>query len=140
VQFFVRVEWGGDQPDNSDSFTSFTFLPNTLTHASDDGISSPLAFNSPSATQYVPGAIADFNLVWLDHSGFNAAAVIQSQSNPPRLVLVRYHPETRSTSWHTLTVPDTIDLNDLNGLCIDDTVGAIHLVNREGLFSTLRYV
>jgi hypothetical protein len=73
----------------------------------------------------------------MDHSGFNVAMVVQS---PLRLVLLRYHPETRTTSVHTLAVPDTIELNNLSSVCVDDTAGAVHVVDRQGLISTLRYI
>ncbi|KAF8150516.1 hypothetical protein K438DRAFT_1943642 [Mycena galopus ATCC 62051] len=135
---FVRLD--GDT-DNTCSSVAFTFLTNTLTHAPDDGMSSPLAFDSPTITEYVPGTLQDAaGLVWVDHGGLNLAAVVRSQPDPPRLVLVRYRPETRSTSVHTLVVPSSIDLCTLNGLCIDETAGAIHLMDREGLLSTMRYV
>ncbi|KAF7362413.1 F-box domain-containing protein [Mycena venus] len=136
---FVHLEWDGESDDAKD-FTSFTFVPNTLTHASDDGVSSPLAFDSPSVTEYVPGTIVDLNLVWADHAGCNVLVVIRDKSAPPGLLLVRYHPETKTTSVHTLAVPEAIHLKDLNGLCVDDTAGTVYLLDREGLFSTLRYV
>ncbi|KAJ6593256.1 hypothetical protein B0H19DRAFT_1246049 [Mycena capillaripes] len=81
-------------------------------------MSSPLAFDSPCVTD-----------------GFNIIAVINLG-----LVLVRYHSETKRTSSHTLTVPDTVDLNDLHVVCVNDTAGAVHLIDTPGLFSTLRYV
>ncbi|KAF7362391.1 F-box domain-containing protein [Mycena venus] len=137
---FVRLE-GHAQGDTSRS-TCFTFLPTTLTHAADDGVSSPLAFDTSCVTEWVSGVLAEISLVWLDHSGFNAVAVIQPVMafEPPRLVLVRYHPETRSTSSHTLTVPETINPRSLSSVCIDDTAGVVHLVDTAGLLSTLRYV
>ncbi|KAF8150521.1 hypothetical protein K438DRAFT_438966 [Mycena galopus ATCC 62051] len=134
---FVRLD--GDINDTS-SFTSFTFLTNTLTHAPSDGVSSPLAFTSPIVTEYVPGTLRDPGLVWLDHSGLNLAAVLQSQSESPRLVLVRYHPKTQSTSTHALIVPSFIDLDELDGVCVDETAGAVRLMDREGLFSNMLYI
>ncbi|KAF7362415.1 F-box domain-containing protein [Mycena venus] len=134
---FVHLEWNSDSTD-AKAFTSFTFVPNTLTHTSDDGISSPLAFGSPSVMEYVPGTLRN-RLVWADHAGCNVLAVIWYNS-VPSLLLVRYHPDTKSTSVHTLTVPEGTHLNDLNGLCVDDTAGVVHLLDEEGLFSTLRYV
>jgi hypothetical protein len=41
---------------------------------------------------------------------------------------------------HALAVPDTIDLEELDGLCVDDATGAVHLVDNEGVLSTIRYV
>ncbi|KAJ6491645.1 hypothetical protein C8R47DRAFT_1121307 [Mycena vitilis] len=133
---FVRLEW--DDEDESNSRIAFTFLPTTLTHATDDGISSPLAFDSPCVTEYVPGRLVNLGLVWMDHSGFNVAVVVQSDM--PRLLAVRYHPKMKRVSVHTLTVPDTVQLNDLHSVCIDDTAGAVHLIDRQGIFSTLRYI
>ncbi|KAF8161727.1 hypothetical protein K438DRAFT_1859339 [Mycena galopus ATCC 62051] len=129
-------EWTGD----TDCYTSFTFLPNTLTHAWDAGESSPLAFDAPSVTEHVLGRLTGPRLA-IDHTGFNVAAILQSgpkHENPPRLVLVRYHPETRTTSVHTLIVPAYIDLDDLTSVCVDSTTGAIHLADNYLL--TLRYV
>ncbi|KAJ7821513.1 hypothetical protein B0H14DRAFT_2830889 [Mycena olivaceomarginata] len=135
---FVRRTWV--EPDVMN--TSFTFLPSTLTHVLDDGVSSPLAFDSPCVTARISGDLNHLGLVWLDHSGFNLVAVIQP--NPVDLstwlLLVRYHPDTRSISTHKLDVPDTIDLSNLESLCVDDTAGAVHLVDNEGILSTLRYV
>ncbi|KAF8150529.1 hypothetical protein K438DRAFT_2027183 [Mycena galopus ATCC 62051] len=116
----VFIHLDGNLHDAS-SLTLFTFLTNTLTYAPDDGVSSPLAFDSPTVTEYVP-------------------AVVRSQSDPPRLVLVRYHPKTRSTSVHTLIVPSSIDLTHVDGLCVDESAGAVHLIDREGILSTMRYV
>ncbi|KAF7325288.1 F-box domain-containing protein [Mycena venus] len=141
----VRVEWNDYGVESR--VTSFTFMPNALTHASDDGESSPLAFDSPCVTEHVLGRIVGLTplvkgLVAVD-SGLNVAAVIQSEppnSEPPKLVLVRYHLETRSTSVHTLTVPDTINLFYLDSLCVDDAAGAIHLLDKSGVLWTLRYI
>ncbi|KAJ6593281.1 hypothetical protein B0H19DRAFT_16340 [Mycena capillaripes] len=134
---FVRLEW--DDEDDANSRISFTFLPNTLTHSSDDDeSSSPLAFDAPCVTELVPGMLVNLSLVWMDHSGFNVTVVLQSPA--PRLVLVRFQPESKRTSVHTLNVPDNIDLMNLNAVCVDDTAGAVHLIDKEGLFSTLRYV
>ncbi|KAK7057726.1 mannose ER-golgi intermediate compartment [Favolaschia claudopus] len=128
---FVRLHW---KPSSGLPATSFTFLPSTLTDAtSDDGLSSPLAFDSPCVTEYVDGQMADMSLLWLDHSGFNVAAVIQieseEQTNGPvsQLVLVRFHPETSATSTHCLDLPEFINIDNLESLCVDDTAGAIHL-------------
>ncbi|KAF8150519.1 hypothetical protein K438DRAFT_1865537 [Mycena galopus ATCC 62051] len=134
---FVRLD--GDL-DDTHSSTAFTFLTNHFTHTPDDGVSSPLAFDSPTVTEYVPGTLRHPGLVWLDHSGLNLAAVVWSGSDDPSLVLVRCHPKTRSISLHTLVVPSSIDFHKLDGLCIDETAGAIHLMDREGLLSTMRYV
>ncbi|KAJ7350707.1 hypothetical protein DFH08DRAFT_862182 [Mycena albidolilacea] len=136
---FVRLQW----TDAFTRITSFTFLPNTATHASDDGVLSPLAFDSPCVSAYLPGELANISLIWLDHSGFNVVAVIQPYGtglDPLKLVLVRYHPETRSTSSHILTVPDTIDLELVISVCVDDTAGAVYLVDTGGQLWTLRYV
>ncbi|KAJ6593269.1 hypothetical protein B0H19DRAFT_1055880 [Mycena capillaripes] len=136
---FVRLKW--DDEDDASSRISFTFLPTTLTHSSDDDeVASPLAFDAPCVTEFVPGMLLSLGLVWMDHSGFNVTVVLQAPA--PRLVLVRFHPEleTKRTSVHTLDVPDTIDLMNLNAVCVDDTAGAVHLIDRQGLFSTLRYV
>ncbi|KAJ7270144.1 hypothetical protein B0H12DRAFT_1094723 [Mycena haematopus] len=131
---FVRLEW------DESIFTSFTFLPNTL--GPDDGMSSPLAFDSPCVTERVRGELPNLSLVWLDHSGFNVIAAVDplTTAQSRRLVLVRYHPETNSSSSRNLSVPDTIDLTDIASLCIDDTAGAVHLVDIEGTIWTLRYV
>jgi hypothetical protein len=136
---FVRLQW----TDAFTRITSFTFLPNTVTHASDNGVSSPLAFDSPCVSAYLPGELANVSLIWLDHSGFNVVAVIQPYEtgfDPLKLVLVRYHPETRSTSSHILIVPDTIDLELVTSVCVDDTAGAVYLVDTGGQLWTLRYV
>ncbi|KAJ7817289.1 hypothetical protein B0H14DRAFT_3474761 [Mycena olivaceomarginata] len=135
---FVRVDW----VEPGLMTTAFTFLPNTLTHAPDDGFSSPLAFDSPCVTESISGELNHLGCVWLDHSGFNLVAVIQPDAVdlPTWLLLVRYHPDTRSISTHRLDVPDTIDLSNLGSLCVDDTAGAVHLVDDEGILSTLRYV
>ncbi|KAJ7350740.1 hypothetical protein DFH08DRAFT_116110 [Mycena albidolilacea] len=135
---FVRIK--EDEEDDLRSLTSFTFLPSSLTHSSDDDVSSPLAFDSPSVVALVPGWVLGHNHVWSDHSGSNIGAVVQTEADPPRLVLVRYHPDIMSTSVHALAVPDTIDLEELDGLCVDDATGAVHLVDNEGVLSTIRYV
>lgn len=129
---FVRLQ----RTDDFTRITSFTFLPTTATQASDDGVSSPLAFDSPCVSAYLAGELANISLIWLDHSGFNVVAVIR----PYKLVLVRYHPETRSTSSHILTVPDTIDLELVTSVCVDDTAGAVYLVDTGGQLWALRYV
>ncbi|KAJ7188950.1 hypothetical protein C8R46DRAFT_32787 [Mycena filopes] len=120
----------------ADGETLITFLPNTLTHAFDDGISSPLAFGAPCVSQMVPG---EYITMWLDHSGFNAALVVES-ATAPTLLLVRFRPETNSVSMHTLEVPDSIDLYNPTVVCVDDAAGVVHLVDQVGIFSTLRYV
>jgi hypothetical protein len=134
---FARVEW-----DSTHALVAaFYFLPNTLTHASDDGVSPPLAFDSPFVTELVHGELFDVNTCWLDHSGCNMIAAIQESADSfLRLALVRYYPETRSTSTHDLSVPDTINLRDIDSLSFDDTAGAIHLVDNQGMLSTLRYI
>ncbi|KAJ6497483.1 hypothetical protein C8R45DRAFT_128438 [Mycena sanguinolenta] len=139
---FVRLHW--NHGDETALVTSFTFLLNTLTDVYDEGSGavSPLGFDPHCVLEYVPGQLVDVTLVWQDHSGFNIAAVIQPNDllEPPRLVLVRYHPDNRSTSVHDLIVPDTIDVTKLESACIDDTSGAVHLVDTEVRLSTLRYV
>ncbi|KAF7350943.1 F-box domain-containing protein [Mycena sanguinolenta] len=137
---FTRLVW--DDDDGNSIFTSFTFMPNTLTHEPDDGVSSPLAFDSPCVTEHVRGELAHLGLVWLDHSGFNVIAAIRPANFTERwaLVLVRYHPETSSSSVHSLSLPETIDITEIDSLCIDDAAGAVYLVDRAGIFSTLRYV
>ncbi|KAJ6497484.1 hypothetical protein C8R45DRAFT_983037 [Mycena sanguinolenta] len=139
---FVRLHW--NYGAETVRFTSFTFLLNTLTDAYDNGSGavSPLEFDPHCVSEYVSGQLVDISLVWQDHSGFNVTAVIQPNDplEPPRLVLVRYHPDNRSTSVHELTVPDTIDVKKLESVCIDDTSGAVHLVDTEVRLSTLRYV
>ncbi|KAF7350957.1 F-box domain-containing protein [Mycena sanguinolenta] len=139
---FVRLHW--NYGNETALVTSFTFLLNTFTDAYDNGSGavSPLEFDPDCVSEYVPGQLVDISLVWQDHSGFNVTAVIQPNDplEPPRLVLVRYHPETKSTSVHDLTVPDTIDVKKLESVCIDDTSGAVHLVDTEARLSTLRYV
>ncbi|KAJ6497468.1 hypothetical protein C8R45DRAFT_982972 [Mycena sanguinolenta] len=136
---FTRLVWDGDVPS---TFTSFTFVPTTLTHVSDDGVSSPLAFDSSCVTEHIPGVLAQLSLVWLDHSGFNVIAVIRPADWSERwaLVLVRYHPETSSSSVHNLSVPDTIDITNIDSVCIDDAAGVVYLMDREGILSTLRYI
>ncbi|KAK7057708.1 F-box domain-containing protein [Favolaschia claudopus] len=140
---FVRMEWRDDnvEPDEI-RVTSFTFLPNSLSYASDDGVSSPLIFDSPCVTHCVSGALVAMGLVWLDHSGFHVAAVIQPDQRlePPNLILVQYHPESHSTSSHTLTIPDDMDAKNLCSVCFDDAAGAVHLVDTEGILTSLRYV
>ncbi|KAJ7033368.1 hypothetical protein C8F04DRAFT_1104520 [Mycena alexandri] len=133
---FIRLKWDEDADED---FVLLTFLPNTLTNAPDDGDSSPLGFDLPCVTQSIPGALVSMSLVWTDHSGFNVTVVVEA-SDTPRLVLVRYHPETNGTSVHTLAVPESIDLYNLNTVCVDDTAGAVHMIDKEGVFSTLRYV
>ncbi|KAJ7655579.1 hypothetical protein DFH06DRAFT_1200456 [Mycena polygramma] len=152
---YLRLE---DVNNGAESVTSFTFLPNTHTYDADPEVSSPLAFDSVCVTEYVSGTPLDVSLVWMGHSGFNVVAVLVNDPDDSvleidednavnrisnlvyKLVLVRYHPETRRTSQHTLVVPDAIDLRGIEAVCIDDTTGAIHLLDRDGLFSTLRYV
>ncbi|KAJ7655572.1 hypothetical protein DFH06DRAFT_1200453 [Mycena polygramma] len=153
---YLRLE----SSDDASTVTSFTFLPNTLTYAADPDVSSPLAFDAVCVTEYVLGTPLDVSLVWMDHSGFNVLAVLEVEPESfageaivegdfarfdwpdgvPKLVLVRYHPETRRTSQHTLVVPDTINLKNLDAVCIDDTTGAVHLLDKQGLFTTFRYV
>ncbi|KAJ7503147.1 hypothetical protein B0H11DRAFT_620339 [Mycena galericulata] len=123
-----------------DSTVAFTFLPNALTDVPDDGVSSPLAFNSHGLTQCIPGKLLSMALVWMDHGGFNIAVVVESVQGDAALILVRYHPETASTSSHKLIVPDSIDLFTLRSVCIDDTAGAVYLVDQFGVFWILRYV
>ncbi|KAJ7108420.1 hypothetical protein C8R43DRAFT_962848 [Mycena crocata] len=117
--FFVRLA----SEHTQDATLAFTFVLNTLTHAPDDGVTSPLAFDLPCLTD-----------------GCNIAVVVCDHYDRANLILVRYHPETRSTSSHTLDVPNDLDLYDMNGVCVDDTTGAVHLVDKKGVFSTLRYV
>ncbi|KAJ7108425.1 hypothetical protein C8R43DRAFT_186573 [Mycena crocata] len=136
---FVRLA----NEHTQDATLAFTFVLNTLTHAPDDGMTSPLAFDLPCPTEYVDGQLASDNyaLVWIDHSGCNIAVIISDRYEArAELMLVRYHPETGSTSSHILDVPDDLDLDDMNGVCVDDTTGAVYLVDKEGVFSTLRYV
>ncbi|KAJ7125303.1 hypothetical protein C8R44DRAFT_782839 [Mycena epipterygia] len=90
--------------------------------------------------QHVAGRLLNMALLWMDHSGFTVVVVVESNEGDAALMLVRYHSETASTSSHTLAVPDSIDLNTLNSVCVDDTAGAVHLVDALGVFSTLRYV
>ncbi|KAJ7496684.1 hypothetical protein FB451DRAFT_1162819 [Mycena latifolia] len=133
---FVRV-----LDENTPASTiSFTFVLNTLTHASDDGVSSPLAFPSLCTTAHVPGRLLNMALLWMDHSGFNVVVVVESNEGEAGLMLVRYHPETSSTSSHKLAVPDSIDLLALNSLCVDESAGAVHLIDDLGAFSTLHYL
>lgn len=131
---FVRVS------HDSESTISFTFLPNTLTYASDDGVASPIAFDLPCPTEYIAGTLNNMALLWMDHSGSNVVVVVESDENDAALMLVRYHSETASTSSHILAVPDSIDLHALNSVCVDDTAGAVHLVDGLGVFWTLHYV
>jgi hypothetical protein len=83
---FARVEW-----DSTHALVAaFYFLPNTLTHASNDGMSPPLAFDSPCVTELVHGELFDVNTCWLDHSGCNMVAAIQESADSSlRLALVR---------------------------------------------------
>jgi hypothetical protein len=79
----------------------------------------------------------------LDHSGLNlVAALSQSRHGGcDKVFLVRYDPETMSTSVRALTDPLYFTgLETLDGLCVDATVGAVHLVENEGQVSTIRYV
>ncbi|KAJ7721522.1 hypothetical protein B0H16DRAFT_1602654 [Mycena metata] len=133
---FIRLKWDEDTDEDS---VLLTFLPNTLTNAPDDGNASPLAFDGPCATQSIPGVLVSMRLVWTDHSGFNVTVVVEVDDFP-RLVLVRYHPQTNGTSLHTLAVPESIELYNLNTVCVDDTAGAVHMIDKDGVFSTLRYV
>ncbi|KAJ7807799.1 hypothetical protein B0H14DRAFT_1528114 [Mycena olivaceomarginata] len=138
---FVRIK--EDVEDDSRSLTLFTFLPSSLTHAPDDGVSSPLAFDSPPISQIVPGYFVGRKWSWLDHSGLNlVAALSQSRHGGcDKVFLVRYDPETMSTSVRALTDPLYFTgLETLEGLCVDATAGAVHLVENEGVFSTIRYV
>ncbi|KAJ7750044.1 hypothetical protein DFH07DRAFT_775187 [Mycena maculata] len=122
--------------DRSFSTITLTFLPTTPTHVP----SAPLAFNLPCPTQYIPGKLVSMSLLWMDHSGFNIAVVVDTDHGDPALMLVRYHPETASTSAHQLSVPDAIHLYRLRSVCIDDTAGAVYLVDHLGVFWMLRYV
>ncbi|KAF7362418.1 F-box domain-containing protein [Mycena venus] len=131
---FIRQGSVGDvdEGDHSNStFISFTFLTNTLP----DDMTSSLAFDPLCLTTYVRGTLL---MVRMDHSGFNVIVVVQTDI--PKLMLVRYHAETRHATTHTLSVPDTVDLLNLHALWIDGPAGAVYLVDRQGLFFTLRYV
>ncbi|KAJ7033375.1 hypothetical protein C8F04DRAFT_1396017 [Mycena alexandri] len=114
---------------STDTKTRITFVPNALTHE----VSSPLAFDVPCVSLIVEG---NCDLMWLDHSGFNAALVVHKPPAAYNLLLVRYHSDTQSTSLHELKVPEAIDLSNMKELCVDDSAGTIRLVNKEGLFST----
>ncbi|KAK7057719.1 F-box domain-containing protein [Favolaschia claudopus] len=135
---FVRLEW--DDEVGSNCTTSFTWLPTSLTHTEDDGRSSPLTFGSSCITYRVDGMLENDDLVWLDHSGFEIVAVVNSINFSPRLILLRYHPATKSVSRHYLVVPDKINLRDASGLCVDEATGSLYIIHSEGVFSTLKYV
>ncbi|KAF7350956.1 F-box domain-containing protein [Mycena sanguinolenta] len=121
---FVRLHWNFQ--NETALVTSFTFLLNILTDAHDDdsGTVSPLEFAPDCVTEYVPGQLVDITLIWQDHSGLDVTAVIQPNDlfEPPRLILVRYHPETKSTSVHDFIVPDTIDVKNLERPTVDFTL------------------
>ncbi|KAJ7736849.1 hypothetical protein B0H16DRAFT_1572818 [Mycena metata] len=120
----------------TDTDLAISFVPAMLTSAVDDGLSSPLTFGAPSVSKIIQGKELS---MWLDHSGFNAALVVQS-ATAINLLLLRYHPDTNRISQHTLEVPESIDLDAPNAVCVDDTAGAVHLVDKQGVLSTLRYV
>ncbi|KAJ7033372.1 hypothetical protein C8F04DRAFT_623271 [Mycena alexandri] len=120
----------------TDTHLSISLVPATLTDAVDNGVSSPLTFGASCVSEIVQGKEMS---MWLDHSGFNAGFVVQS-ATAINLLLVRYHPDTKSISQHTLEVPESIDLDDPNVVCVDDTAGAVHLIDKQGVLSTLRYV
>ncbi|KAJ7647820.1 hypothetical protein FB45DRAFT_209729 [Roridomyces roridus] len=122
--------------------TMFTFLPTTPVSSptGDDGVSSPLAFPLSCATEHVPGHPLSSNLICMDHGGLNIVAVLEN--HPPKLVLVRYHPETQSTSTHHPDVAPSLDLDGLINVCVDDTAGIIFLTalrESKRSFFTLRY-
>ncbi|KAF7325283.1 F-box domain-containing protein [Mycena venus] len=138
---FIRVEAHGEDEDNSTpGIISFTFLTCTLTHAFDDGVSSPLAFDSPCVTEYVRGRLVDdTNLVWMDHAGLNVITVVV-YDDIPRLVVVRYHPDMKYTTIHYLNTPDTINLGNLEAVWIDGAAGTVYLADKQDLLFTLRYI
>ncbi|KAF7290120.1 AGC/PKA protein kinase [Mycena chlorophos] len=132
----------------TEATVDFTFVPCALADApdddeGDDGVVSPLAFPHPLKVARVPGSLVNRTIIWLDHSGCNAATVIEGP-NGVALTLVRYHPGTASgdpawTSQHQLEVPDDIDLKQIRSCCIDDSAGTVHLITEEGDFFTLNY-
>ncbi|KAF7362426.1 F-box domain-containing protein [Mycena venus] len=131
---------GEDEDNSTPGIISFTFLTCTLTHAFDDGVSSPLAFDSPCVTEYVRGRLVDdTNLVWMDHAGLNVITVVV-YDDIPRLVVVRYHPDMKYTTIHYLNTPDTINLGNLEAVWIDGAAGTVYLADKQDLLFTLRYI
>ncbi|KAK7057718.1 F-box domain-containing protein [Favolaschia claudopus] len=132
---FVRVERDDEKNMNC---TSFTFVPTSLTHSVDDGLSSPLAFDSPCVTHRVDGILEDVNIAWLGNNGL--AVVTDLPTQPHKLTLLRYHPVDKSVSQHLLNVPENLDLSILEAICVDEATGSLYLTTQDGLFSTLEYV
>ncbi|KAJ7072863.1 hypothetical protein C8F01DRAFT_1105514 [Mycena amicta] len=133
--------------DENDEKIQVIFLPAHLTYASeDDGELSPLAFPPECEIANIIGRPADISLVWMDHSGCNVVLVVDDFGGYPEVqdgrafLLVRYNREWPLTTVHLLGLPLDINVYHVTAVSVDDTTGAVHLVDEEGVFTTLYYV
>ncbi|KAF7295943.1 F-box domain-containing protein [Mycena kentingensis (nom. inval.)] len=129
--------------DAPDAFATLAFLPCTVAPDAEED-HSPLDFDAPCSLVRIPGHPShDASLVWMDHSGFNVAMVLEAEADNPQLKLIRYHPLAigdMKISVHDMEVPPSINLLALTTVCIDDTAGTIHLVDNFSVLTTLYYV
>ena len=65
--------------------------------------------------------------------------VVNVGKDRPVLMLVRFHPERKECTIHTLELPDEIPLENINGLGIDDYCGVISLLDTQGVMYFLSY-
>jgi hypothetical protein len=117
--------------------TIIRFSPNRLA----DDPESPLSFHdSIGLTATLPGTLYNLRLplIWLDHSGSNLVALMEF-SETLSLKLVRYDRHRASVSVHELQIPSSIDLRTITTLAIDETLGAVILVDATGVLLFLPY-
>ncbi|KAJ6631422.1 hypothetical protein B0H10DRAFT_1978682 [Mycena sp. CBHHK59/15] len=116
--------------------TCFTFL------LADAHPAAPLAFRA-GVTALVPGHVfrEDMALLWMDHGGAHVVVVMDSRGDGvPALVLVRLDRAKGMAAVHRLMVPEDVDLRGLDGVSVNETAGAVHLIHRNNVLSTLWYV
>ncbi|KAJ7286984.1 hypothetical protein C8J57DRAFT_1460440 [Mycena rebaudengoi] len=123
--------------DDSTPTTAFTFIPTTLVDTADKAAASPLGF-LPGVTVLLPAQMIRSSL-WMDHSGFNVVAIMDSDEEDSWLTLIRYHSESASATTHRLVVPDCVDLDEIDALSVDDSAGVVHLTDNSRILTTLHY-
>jgi len=96
----------------------------------------------PSHTVLIPGSVQEgvgsWTLVLLTPSGLSLLLVMKNEGKSS-MQLVRFNPDTDTSSIHELKLPPSINLDDVAGLSLDDNCGTLSLVDSSGILRCISY-